>query len=202
MASNRSFSILLPAALIMFSLICVSSDEAALGHKTSEVGVGRRVMLSFKETPSGSNNTFDCTPNGPCVSCLYSEKNSPKFRCSETGYRIPLKCALVKDKTKELNAKNPQNNQSTTENNEVIPLSGDTYSFVQLLMLSLNWPQTYITYRSCIPAVSEDKLSVLGFEGIILGMLAISGSFLYYRKKQTAAMSASGAIRIPTSSRF
>ncbi|CAM8876670.1 unnamed protein product [Rhodiola kirilowii] len=97
----------------------------------------------------------------------------------ETGYRIPLKCALVKAKTKELNAKNPQNNQSTTENNE-----------------------TYITYRSCIPAVSEDKLSVLGFEGIILGMLAISGSFLYYRKKQTAAMSASGAIRIPTSSRF
>ncbi|CAM8882270.1 unnamed protein product [Rhodiola kirilowii] len=179
MASNRSFSILLPAALIMFSLICVSSDEAALGHQTSEVGVGRRVMLSFKETPSGSNNTFDCTPNGPCVSCLYSEKNSPKFRCSETGYRIPLKCALVKAKTKELNAKNPQNNQSTTENNE-----------------------TYITYRSCIPAVSEDKLSVLGFEGIILGMLAISGSFLYYRKKQTAAMSASGAIRIPTSSRL
>uniref|UniRef100_A0A7N0U0S4 Uncharacterized protein n=1 Tax=Kalanchoe fedtschenkoi TaxID=63787 RepID=A0A7N0U0S4_KALFE len=179
MTSLLPHPILLPVSLILISLMRVSSDESILGHQSSELGVGQRMLLSFKETPSGSNSTFDCSPNGPCVSCLYSEKSNPKFRCSETGYRIPLKCSLLKEKTKEVNAKNPQNNQSNTEDNEA-----------------------YITYRSCIPAVSEDKLSVLGFEGIILCMLALSGSFVYYRKKQSAIMSASGAIRIPTSSRF
>jgi len=37
-------------------------------------GVGRRVLLSFKEKPSGTNITFECSPSGPCVPCLYSEK--------------------------------------------------------------------------------------------------------------------------------
>lgn len=27
-----------------------------------------------------------------------------------------------------------------------------------------NKPEAYITYRSCIPAINEEKLSVLGFE--------------------------------------
>jgi hypothetical protein len=37
-------------------------------------GLGRRVLLSFKETPHGTNLTFDCSPSGPCVPCAYSEK--------------------------------------------------------------------------------------------------------------------------------
>ncbi|CAM8957037.1 unnamed protein product [Rhodiola kirilowii] len=49
MASNRSFSILLPAALSLSSLICVSSDEAALGHQTSVLiwDLGFRFEIQF-----------------------------------------------------------------------------------------------------------------------------------------------------------
>lgn len=34
----------------------------------------RRALLSFKETPKGTNITFDCSPSGACLPCLYSEK--------------------------------------------------------------------------------------------------------------------------------
>lgn len=30
--------------------------------------------MSFKETPIGTNITYDCSPSGPCVPCTYSEK--------------------------------------------------------------------------------------------------------------------------------
>lgn len=63
-------------------------------------------------------------------------------------------------------------------------------------------PQAYITYRSCIPAVSEEKLSVLGFEVIVLFFLLISGSVVYLRRKQTVSMTGFGAGRIQSNSRF
>lgn len=46
------------------------------GNEKIEVGFGRRALLSFKETPRGSNVTFECSRSGPCVACLYSEKVS------------------------------------------------------------------------------------------------------------------------------
>jgi hypothetical protein len=55
----------------------------------------------------------------------------------------------------------------------------------------------YTTYRSCVPLEDEEKLSVLGFEVMMAGMLLISGPFVYYRKRRTAIMQ--GASRIPTS---
>lgn len=47
-----------------------------------EIGFGRRALLSFKETPQGSNVTFECSRSGPCVACLYSEKVSISLECS------------------------------------------------------------------------------------------------------------------------
>lgn len=44
------------------------------GSQGAEKRIGRRALLSFKETPPGSNTTYDCGPSGPCVPCLYSEK--------------------------------------------------------------------------------------------------------------------------------
>lgn len=52
-----------------------------------------------------------------------------------------------------------------------------------------NKSQAYVTYRSCIPADTEEKLSVLGFESVVIFLLLISGSFIYLRKKKAAAMS-------------
>jgi hypothetical protein len=50
-------------------------DMRRIGGSEKEKGIGgRRVLLSFKETPRGSNATFECSPSGPCVPCLYSEK--------------------------------------------------------------------------------------------------------------------------------
>ena len=44
------------------------------GSEEIEKGIGRRGLLSFIETPKGSNVSFECSPSGPCISCLYSEK--------------------------------------------------------------------------------------------------------------------------------
>lgn len=41
--------------------------------------IGRRILKSFKETPEGLNVTYDCSPSGPCIPCLYSEKVSNLF---------------------------------------------------------------------------------------------------------------------------
>ncbi|KAI8527228.1 hypothetical protein RHMOL_Rhmol12G0059400 [Rhododendron molle] len=60
--------------LFLLSLLSVPA-HLSLGHMTSrEREGGRRLLMSFKETPSGGNATFDCSPSGPCVACLYSEK--------------------------------------------------------------------------------------------------------------------------------
>ncbi|PQQ05819.1 uncharacterized protein Pyn_05681 [Prunus yedoensis var. nudiflora] len=162
MPSDSSLFLLL-FFFVAFALLSVG--HATIQSDESE-GIGRRALLSLKETPRGSNTTFECSPAGPCVPCLYSEKKDEKYRCSETGYRIPLKCVETKRNSKDEKAKG------------------------------------YITYRSCIPAVSEEKLSVLGFEVIVLFFLLISGSVVYFRRKQTVSMTGFGAGRIQSNSRF
>ncbi|KAF7123737.1 hypothetical protein RHSIM_Rhsim12G0053000 [Rhododendron simsii] len=157
--------------------------------------------MSFKETPSGGNATFDCSPSGPCVACLYFEKvclfsfflfsflgfpnrlKDEKYRCSETGYRIPLKCEETGASSNEANSETAQKGRLLSD-----------------VSTSVTGSQAYITYRSCIPAVNEEKLSVLGFEGIMLGMLFISSSVIYIKRKRSSAPP--GSVRIPTSSRF
>ncbi|KAJ7953711.1 Mediator of DNA damage checkpoint protein 1 [Quillaja saponaria] len=200
--------------LLQFSIAIVLFSEAsieALGQETS--GGGRRALLSFKETPAGSNVTFECSPSGPCVSCLYSEKSDEKYRCSETGYRIPLKCVEIKDNSKDTKGKTSKEARSTLEVSDGNAKVDDVFhnaegftSYVKHRSLlddsstSENGLQAYITYRSCIPPVNEEKVSVVGFEGIMLGLLFLSGPVVYFRRKRT--ISASGFARIQTNSRF
>ncbi|XP_058193293.1 uncharacterized protein LOC131310343 isoform X3 [Rhododendron vialii] len=168
--------------LFLLSLLSVPA-HLSLGHITSrEREGGRRLLMSFKETPSGGNATFDCSPSGPCVACLYSEKDE-KYRCSETGYRIPLKCEETGASSNKANSETAQKGRLLSD-----------------VSTSVSGSQAYITYRSCIPAVNEEKLSVLGFEGIMLGMLFISSSVIYIKRKRSGAPP--GSVRIPTSSRF
>ncbi|KAH7515827.1 hypothetical protein FEM48_Zijuj10G0067600 [Ziziphus jujuba var. spinosa] len=271
--------------LLLFIVILGSGPSLyALAQETNDEGEGirQRVLLSFKETPRGTNATYECSPSGPCVPCIYSEKgvckrlhlsgwssgfgytasvsrthhlvfrfksrtsafmhlarnsilnlaqmssgralnirsqttaqNDEKYRCSETGYRIPLKCIEIKNGLKGGHEKTSQKGRSTLEisaNNmklhPVLHNLEELYTFIKHRRLLTepsdqdNEGQAYTTYRSCIPAVNEEKLSVLGFEGIILCLLFISGSAVYYKRKRANATSGFGPGRIQTYARI
>lgn len=66
---NLIWSLLLQISNLFLLIWIGNSDDSQHGH-----GFGHRVLMSLKETPAGSNFTFDCTPFGPCVPCIYSEK--------------------------------------------------------------------------------------------------------------------------------
>ncbi|KAK6931150.1 hypothetical protein RJ641_002943 [Dillenia turbinata] len=197
--------------LILAIIIVSASPLLTLGHQSSDGGgVGRRLLISFKETPDGGNTTFECSPSGPCIPCQYSEKKHAKYHCSETGYRIPLTCVEMRDELKEKNGKKSQKNRSALEE---FHSSAETYTLNNAKVTSKSGCrvllddssasggglQTYITYRSCIPAENEEKLSVIGFEVTMFSFLLISGSFVYFRRKRTAIMP--GAVRVPSNSR-
>ncbi|KAJ8634987.1 hypothetical protein MRB53_009254 [Persea americana] len=209
-------------SLYTFLFLLSSSPRPiqGLSQTLSNDGV-RRSLLSFKETIG--NSSFQCSLSGPCLACQYSEKNDEKYRCSETGYRVTLKCIEIGDVSKEANSNKYQKRRSAMEddtkfssyanpklstalvNARKLALSARNFRWRRLLDASFaveGGKKTYITYRSCIPPVNEEKLGVLGFEGIMVCLLLISGTFIYFRRKRTAAMPGSGAVRIQTNSRF
>ncbi|WZZ06572.1 hypothetical protein YC2023_092493 [Brassica napus] len=198
MASLRSplyLIILLAYAVAISSSFIATAHEQNNGDEEMRSG-GRRILLGFKETPKGSNVTFECSPSGPCVSCNSSEKRKEKYRCSETGYRIPFKCREVRGGGGEASShkKDAEETQQTDQSNddeEVV----DASSVKQRNLRDDSSPaskakksQSYKTYRSCVPSSDEERVSVLGFEAVMLGLLLVSGSFVYYRKKQTVPM--------------
>ncbi|KAJ4874705.1 Uncharacterized protein Rs2_39723 [Raphanus sativus] len=209
------------AVAISSSFLAVRSHEQNNGDEEmrSRGGGGRRLLLGFKETPKGSNVTFECSPSGPCVSCNSSEKRKEKYRCSETGYRIPFKCREVRgggeeasSHKKDAEEKTQQNEQSNASNNDDEEVVVDASSVKQRNLRdddSSSSPaskakksQSYKTYRSCVPSADEERVSVLGFEAVMLGLLLVSGSAVYYRKKQTVPMAGVSSGRSQSNSRF
>ncbi|PWZ39659.1 hypothetical protein Zm00014a_038198 [Zea mays] len=176
---------LLLLLLVTVAALCwippaIAAVAAAAAASTSNGA--RRSLLGFVEAQG--NASYHCTPSGPCVPCQYSEKNDEKYSCSETGYRLPLKCVQAQNATKEGNMSKQRKILDDAST------SGGTKS-------ASGGPKHYITYRSCVPLVGEENLSVLGFEIMMAGMLLVSGPFVYYRKRCTNLMQ--GAARIPTS---
>ncbi|KAG2321562.1 hypothetical protein Bca52824_014775 [Brassica carinata] len=185
---------------------------------------GRRILLGFKETPKGSNVTFECSPSGPCVSCNTSEKRKEKYRCSETGYRIPFKCREVRGveaSHKKDAEETPQNAQSNNVNDDGDEEVVDASSVKQRNLRDDSTPaskakksQSYKTYRSCVPSADEESIMILvlspdirSFEhingqAVMLGLLLVSGSAVYYRKKQTLPMAGVSTGRSQSNSRF
>lgn len=107
-----------------------------------------------------------------------------KYRCSETGYRIPFKCEEIKHSTKDAKKTKPQKTRSTLEiSNSSAKSHTDEHVYGEFITsqsqrtllddssASDNKSQAYVTYRSCIPADTEEKLSVLGFEVIFCSYL-------------------------------
>ncbi|CAN0925750.1 hypothetical protein LINGRAHAP2_LOCUS34938 [Linum grandiflorum] len=199
-----------PLLLLFFFLFSAIAEleSSSPNHEIgTNVGFRRRVLLGFKETPSGSNVTFNCAPSGACVPCQYSEKSEVKYRCSETGYRIPLKCKEIKDGVKlekQGKSKKSRSDMEASSEDGVQETKNGGRNLEEDPAKPKVESQDYITYRSCIPPVEEEKVSVLGFEGIVLFLLAVSGSVVYFRKKQTATMpgAGGGAGRIQMNSRF
>ncbi|KAK6242001.1 hypothetical protein SCA6_007390 [Theobroma cacao] len=224
-SSNSSAVVPLLFSFLFFLPVLASASSIDYQHGR----VGQRVLMSFREIPKGSNRTFDCSPSGPCVPCLYSEKNNlipekvgkhlqfktalaelvtvvnqsdEKYRCSETGYRIPFKCVETGDGSKAENEQKSEKSRSDLEisvNNEN---SGKRRSLLGDSSTSGGRSNAYITYRSCMQTVNEEKLSVLGFEGIIFGLLLISGSVVFLRRKRSITMPGAAAGRIQPNSRF
>ncbi|KAL0336250.1 UNVERIFIED_CONTAM: hypothetical protein Sradi_4836900 [Sesamum radiatum] len=129
--------------------------------------------MGFKETPGGGNVTFDCSPSGPCIPCSRSEKSDEKYRCSETGYRIRLKCFPSGSGAKDSESFKERKPRATLEVTDLGVNQHDTDVVIsatrQRTLLdhsskSKGRSNAYVTYRSCIPAVNEEKISVLGFE--------------------------------------
>ncbi|KAK6252618.1 hypothetical protein QUC31_014338 [Theobroma cacao] len=197
-SSNSSAVVPLLFSFLFFLPVLASASSIDYQHGR----VGQRVLMSFREIPKGSNRTFDCSPSGPCVPCLYSEKSDEKYRCSETGYRIPFKCVETGDGSKAENEQKSEKSRSDLEisvNNEN---SGKRRSLLGDSSTSGGRSNAYITYRSCMQTVNEEKLSVLGFEGIIFGLLLISGSVVFLRRKRSITMPGAAAGRIQPNSRF
>ncbi|CAA2939461.1 Structural poly [Olea europaea subsp. europaea] len=149
--------------------------------------------MGIKETPNGGNLTFDCSPSGPCIPCSRSEKNDEKYRCSETGYRIRLKCQPTGSSSEKEKSQKLEKGRSDLET-EQSTISTGQRSLLDDSSKSKGGSNSYITYRSCIPAVYEEKLSVFDFEGIMIVLLISSGSFIYFRRKRSS--------KIPTNSWF
>ncbi|KAL4574154.1 hypothetical protein LXL04_020979 [Taraxacum kok-saghyz] len=175
------------AAAIIFNCFVVyaSSDPSVTPElEGQERGVGRRGLKTFTEKAAGTNSTFDCSPSGPCIPCLYSEKKDESFRCSETGYRIPIRCIKVGSThgDEENESKKPKGRSLLKDSSDIEV-----------------GKEVYVTYRSCIPAIDEEKLSVIGFEAIMLVLLA-SSSFVIYKRKGSLGMQ--GFVRLPTNPRF
>ncbi|KAJ1290817.1 hypothetical protein BS78_02G272000 [Paspalum vaginatum] len=174
--------LLLLVAVAALCWIPPAIAAAAAAAAASTANGARRSLLGFVEAQG--NASYQCTPSGPCVPCQYSEKNDEKYSCSETGYRLPLNCVQAQNVTKEGNKSKQRKILDDAS------ASGGTKS-------TPGGPKHYTTYRSCVPLEGEEKLSVLGFEVIMAGMLLVSGPFVYYRKRRTNLMQ--GAARIPTS---
>ncbi|KAK9707319.1 hypothetical protein RND81_07G188700 [Saponaria officinalis] len=162
----------------------------------------QRRNLGFKEKIEDTNSTFDCNPSGPCVPCQYSEKSEEKYRCSETGYRVPFKC--TGEVKKEVSGKGQQNSHSTPGESSS---DGDKATAKDKTSTDNESGQEverheYVTFRSCMQDANEEKLSVLGFEVLILGMLLVSGSFIVLRQKKTVATAGVGGVRLQSNPRF
>ncbi|PAN13830.1 hypothetical protein PAHAL_2G366700 [Panicum hallii] len=129
---------------------------AAAAAAASTANGARRSLLGFVEAQG--NASYQCTPSGPCIPCQYSEKNDEKYSCSETGYRLPLKCVQAQNVTKEGNKSKQRKILDDAST------SGDTKSQSGGTKSTSGGPKHYTTYRSCVPLEGEEKLSFLGFE--------------------------------------
>ncbi|XP_039012623.1 uncharacterized protein LOC120141932 [Hibiscus syriacus] len=182
------------AVLLFFSLpffLLVSPSASSIDHRNERIG--HRVLITILSI---------ALPLVLVFLAFTLRRATKKYRCSETGYRIPFKCVEIDDGS---NAENKQKTKKDRPNLEISAINENSRKRRSLLddsSTSESRVQAYIIYRSCIPAVNEEKLSVLGFEGIIFGLLLISGSVVFLRRKRAMTLPGVSTGRIQSNSRF
>ncbi|KAH7439065.1 hypothetical protein KP509_04G043600 [Ceratopteris richardii] len=182
MASRQRilFNTLLSLLASTFLCSCVLCDRSA-----------------YDRTEIRGNSTFGCHFSGLCTPCSYSEKNDEeRYHCSITGYRQSYRCTELgqADKSSKVDTNRGLQDLKSWEG-----LVGR--KVVEGEDADMNDEEkVIIVYSSCVPSSKEEKLSVLGFEGIVLGLLALSAPVVYHRKRRN--LSTSGMSRLPTSARF
>ncbi|KAM0940973.1 hypothetical protein DsansV1_C17g0143511 [Dioscorea sansibarensis] len=195
----ESLSELERAKVLILGFVLVSWCVSSIRGDIDGGGGGgqARLLLAFRETKG--NASFQCSPSGPCLPCQYSEKNDDKYHCSETGYRVPLKCIEVQDGSNEkthnkvqrkLFFLQKQKEKLVSRRRKLLDNSSETE----------NGKQNYVTYRSCVPVGNAEKVSVLGFEAIMVFLLLVSSAAIYLRQKRTFTMPGVSMVRIPTNS--
>ncbi|CAL9107754.1 unnamed protein product [Musa textilis] len=188
-------------ALTLASRWCIPAEGGGGGRDEEERERGRS-LLGFTEAKG--NASYQCSPAGACLPCQHSEKNDEKYHCSETGYHVPLKCTEIKYSDKEENKNKVNRRLSSLPKHPTIVQKHlfdaiNNYKVRKLLDDSVKQEvgnQSYITYRSCVPVIGEEKLSVFGFEVIMVGLLLISGPVVYLRQKRIS-LPGVGFMKIP-----
>lgn len=149
---------------------------------------------TYDHTETRGNSTFGCYSSGPCTPCSYSEKsNDETYHCSTTGYRQSYRCVELGADDKSTFR---QSDSSRGLHQSIQGLVGRKVAEKE----DSSGRQVLYIYSSCVPTNKDEKLSVLGFEGIVLGLLALSAPVVYHRRRRN--FSASGMSRLPTSVRF
>lgn len=221
--ANLSMAIVDALKLFTILLCCLAS----IWPPAVECSSLEKRELAEERLNKRDNATFDCSSSGPCVPCSYSEKSDEKYHCSETGYRMPYKCIEVKSTFKEVNkeqirkesypvkdeieagmssenkdthSQGQQTQKMNGQNDDTEGKDGNWRRLSETTESLEDGKQIHHIFRSCVPAADDEKLSILGFEGIVLCLLLICSPVVYYRKKKSFVIS--GATRIPTNSRF
>ncbi|KAL2634745.1 hypothetical protein R1flu_006224 [Riccia fluitans] len=158
----------------------------------------------FSRPEKQGNTTWLCTPSGPCVGCTPSEKQDPTFKCKPTGYHLPQRC--VEDNEEARSAQKLESKEIANRGDDEGTEEGEGSGRRMRMMLNHDSSrkslgedgvQVYVLYKSCLPKEVREKLSVLGFEGVVLGLLAISAPFVYFRKRRITLSSPNIVQRVP-----
>lgn len=122
---------------------------------------------------------------------------------------MPLKCVEIQENSKQETSNKKQRTLYSHHDREA---TAQVHQRLLTAVRKLQWrrlvddlstseagKQSYITYRSCVPVDGEEKLSVIGFEMIMVGLLLISVSVMYWKQKRGALMPGVVAVRLPSS---
>ncbi|KAK4402883.1 hypothetical protein Sango_1029000 [Sesamum angolense] len=203
---------------LLFFLFCSTHTLFSLADNSELRAVKGRTLMSFKETPGGGNVTFDCSPSGPCIPCSRSEKSDEKYRCSETGYRIRLKCFPSGSGSKDSESIKERKPRATLEVTDLGVNQHDTdvvisatrqehtRSFIQIESEQIS-PETILIERRCICSdflhrlLKEILVDAKDHEGTYVSFAAKQRSFIYFRRKRGSAIAGGAPVRLPTNSR-
>lgn len=205
--SSKRWAIALLVFLCVSAVLFITPWILSVFYESDPYENWDDAALRLRSQETDGNTTLWCT-SGPCVACTRSEKADSKFKCSPTGYHKAQQCAEDRDAVDM--SKKPKDEENTglgtdpiqakdqEPANEAVDGRDDTLKGRGLVGETES--QTTIVYKTCIPQEVKEKLSVFGFEGVVLVSLLLSAPAVHYRKKRGSVTQ--GLQRIPSTARF